>query len=413
MKVTPFEREREEEPMGRIITDGAGPLPATADLVIVGGGIAGAADAFFLGRYGLSPVVLERAPQLGSLTTAQAVACFRAQWDDANYAALVLPSIAFYEAFEVDTGLDGWAIGLRQQGWLFLTAAPDGPAAFGRFVEATRSFGVRDSELLVGDEIRRRFPWVAEHMTAATFRARDGWVSPYEVVHGLARASAAEFFLGTAAFEILVDGGRVTGVRTGQGAIATPRVVVSAGPFARRLAAAAGFDLPVTMVRHHRAMVAPQPEIPADGPMTLDVDTHAYWRPEGGGAFLGMGQDEDGTEPADPVPTDWTFPAVVMDAASRAVPFWSTIADRLTGPEVSLAAGQYTCTADGLPLIGGCDIEGLYFHTGDNGWGIEGGPEAGRRLAAIVAGAEPDDASNPYRLDRPTAAQGAPRTVTY
>ena len=126
-----------------------------------------------------------------------------------------------------------------------------------------------------------------------------------------------------------------------------------------------------------------------------------------------MGQDEDGTEPADPVPTDWTFPAVVMDQASRAVPFWATIIQRLTGSEVSLAAGQYTCTADGLPLIGGCEIEGLHFHTGDNGWGIEAGPEAGRRLAAIVAGTEPDDATNAYRLGRPAAAAGAPRTVTY
>jgi sarcosine oxidase subunit beta len=265
----------------------------------------------------------------------------------------------------------------------------------------------------VGNDIRRRFPWVAERVTAATFRARDGWVSPYEVVHGLARASNAEFRLGTEALEILVVGGRVAGVRTGHGDIATPRVVIAAGPFSRRLAASAGVDLPVTMVRRHRAMVAPQPEIPADGPMTLDVDTHAYWRPEGGGTFLGMGQDEDGTEPVDPVPTDWTFPAVVMDAASRAIPFWSTIADRLTGPEVGLDAGQYTCTADGLPLIGGCEIDGLYFHTGDNGWGIEGGPEAGRRLAAIVAGAAHDDATNPYRLDRPSVADGAPRVVTY
>jgi glycine/D-amino acid oxidase-like deaminating enzyme len=399
--------------MGRIIPGGAGPLPATADVVVIGGGIAGASDAFFLGRHGLSAVVLERASQLGSLTTAQAVACFRAQWDDADHAALVLPSLAFFDAFEVETGLADWSIGLRQQGWLFLTAAADGPAAFARFVEATRSFGVLDSELLVGDEIRRRFPWVAERMTAATFRARDGWVSPYELVHGLARASAAEFRLGTEVLDILVEHGRVSGVRTGRGVIATGRVVVAAGPFSRRLAETAGVDLPVTMVRHHRAMVVPQPEIPADGPMTLDVDTHAYWRPEGGGAFLGMGQDEDCTEPADPVPTDWTFPAVVMDAASRAAPFWSDIADRLTGAEVSLAAGQYTCTADGRPLIGGCAVEGLFFHAGDNGWGIEGGPEAGRRLAAIVAGAAPDDTTNPYRLARPAAAAGAPRTVTY
>ena len=326
----------------------------------------------------------------------------------------MLPSIAFYEAFGAETGLGDWEIGLRQHGWLFLTAADGGPATLGRFVDATRGFGVMDSELLTGDEIRRRFPWVAERMTAGAYRARDSWVSPYEVVHGLARAAAgASVHLGTAAREILVEGNRVTGVRTALGVIATERVVVAAGPYSRRIAATAGIDLPVTMVRHHRAMVAPQPEIPADGPMTLDTDTHAYWRPEGGGAFLGMGQDEPGTDPADPVPTDWTFPAVVMDAASRAVPFWATIADRLTGAEVSLAAGQYTCTADGRPLIGGCGIGGLFFHTGDNGWGIEGGPGAGEHLAGIVAGVTPDDDRNPYRLNRASAAADAARTVTY
>ena len=399
--------------MGRILRRGAEPLPRTADAVVIGGGIAGALDAFFLGGLGRQSLVLERGSQLAGLTTAQAVACFRAQWDEPAYARLVLPSIAFYERFADETGLPGWEIGLRQQGWLFLTASDDGPETMRRFVEATRGFGVDDSESLAGDEVRRRFPWVAERMTAAAYRARDGWVSPHEVAQGLARAADSEVRLGTSVTAILTDGGRVTGVRTDDGEIATRTVVLAGGPFSRRLAATAGLDLPVEMVRHHRAMVTPQPEIPADGPMTLDTDTGAYWRPEGGGAFLGMGQDEPGTEPADPVPTDWTFPAVVMDAASRAVPFWAAIAGRLTADEVNLGAGQYTCTADGLPLLGGTPLEGLYLHTGDNGWGIEGGPGAAMHLAGIIGGSIPDDATNPYRLDRPSLAAGAARTITY
>jgi sarcosine oxidase subunit beta len=358
-------------------------------------------------------VVLERGPQLASLTTAQAVACYRAQWEEPDHAALVIPSVRFYESFADETGLAGWDIGLRPQGWLFLTSAVDGPATFRRFVAASHGFGTTDAELLVGDDIRHRFPWVAERVTAATFRARDGWVSPYEVVRGLLRASGASVHTGVEVTAITSDGSRVTGVETPAGRIATPRVVLAAGPFARRLADTAGIALPVTMLRRHRAMVTPQPEIPAAGPMTLDVDTHAYWRPEGGGAFLGMGLDEPGTEPADPVPTDWTFPAVVMDAASRSVPFWAAIAGRLTASEINLAAGQYTCTADGLPILGASPVEGLYLHSGDNGWGIEGGPEAGRRLAAIVAGDAPDDERNPYRLERPGVAAGAGGTVTY
>ena len=93
--------------------------------------------------------------------------------------------------------------------------------------------------------------------------------------------------------------------------------VLAAGPFSREIAATAGVVLPVEAVRRHRAMVAPRPEIPADGPMTLDVDTHAYWRPEGGGAFLGQGLPEAPSDPALHVPVDWTFPAVVMAAAGR------------------------------------------------------------------------------------------------
>src|SRR3954468_11193392 len=106
----------------------AGALPRSANVVVIGGGIAGASDAFFLARRGLSVVVIERGEQLAGLTTAQSVACFRAQWDEPDYAALVLPSIEFYGAFAERVGLPGWDIGLRRGGWLFATGAEDGCA---------------------------------------------------------------------------------------------------------------------------------------------------------------------------------------------------------------------------------------------------------------------------------------------
>jgi glycine/D-amino acid oxidase-like deaminating enzyme len=160
-------------------------------------------------------------------------------------------------------------------------------------------------------------------------------------------------------------------------------------------------------------MVAPQPEIPADGPMTVDMDTHAYWRPEGGGAFLGDGLPEAPSEPALDVPVDWTFPAVVMDAAGRLVPFWRDLAERLTQAEVSVGAGQYTVTSDGKPVIGAISgVDGLFMHGADNGWGVESAPEAGRRLAAIVAAGR-DTPDNPFRFDRPSIADPLARTITY
>jgi sarcosine oxidase subunit beta len=388
-------------------------LPETADVVVIGGGIAGASDAFFLSRAGLSVVVLERGDQLAGLTTGQSVACFRAQWDEPDHAALVLPSIDFYAAFGERIGLPGWDIGLRRNGWLFISGADDGPAAASAFVAGHRRLGVHDSEYLTGDEARTRFPWLGPDVTAASYRAQDGWVSPYEVTYGFAKASSATFLLRTTATRIVTDGAAVAGVETTTGTIGTRRVVLAAGPFSQGLAETAGVALPVSALRRHRAMVAPRPEIPADGPMTVDMDTHAYWRPEGGGAFLGYGLPEDASEPRLAVPVDWTFPAVAMDAAGRLVPFWRDLAERLTQAEVSVGAGQYTVTSDGRPIIGAAPgIDGLFVHGADNGWGVESAPEAGRRLAAIVVAGR-DGPDNPFRVDRPSSDVAEARTITY
>jgi sarcosine oxidase subunit beta len=398
--------------VGRVITESI-QLPKTADVVIIGGGIAGACDAFFLGRQGVRATVLEARDQLASLTTAQAVACFRAQWDDPRWADLVLPSIAFYENFEQETGLEKWDIGIKHQGWLFLTGADDGPESFEKFVAGCRTMGTTDSEFLEPEALRKRFPWVGPAATAGTYRARDGWLSPYEVTYGLARSAAVDFYCGVHVQRVIQEAGRVHVVETDRGKIESSSVVIAAGPYSARLAASVGIDLPVQMVRRHRAMISPQPEIDPLGPMVVDVDTHAYWRPEGGGAFLGDGLPEPPSEPADHVPVDWTFPATAMNAAARLVPFWATLADRVKRSEITLGAGQYTNTADGLPLICAADqVAGLYFHTGDNGWGIESAPEAGRRLAALVTAGEPS-ADNPYGLDRPSLLEKASRTVTY
>ena len=384
-------------------------LPSTADVVIIGGGIAGAADAFFLARHGLAPVILERRDHLAGLTTSQAVSCFRAQWSTAEHAALVHPSIEFYLRFERETGLPGWSIGLRQQGWLFLTASETGPTEMQSFVADQRNLGVTDSEYLGDSDLHRRFPWIGPAATAGSYRALDGWLSPYEATHGLIRGSGAVVHLGVTAGSVLTSHGRVVGVETNIGRISTDRVVISAGPFSRTLAATAGIDLPVRLLRRHRAHIVDS-AIPHDAPMVVDVDTHVYWRPEGEGAFLGQPQPETDAPPIEAVPTDWTFPAVAMQEAGRLGPFWLDVARRLTRDRVSLGAGQYTCTMDGLPLLGSSPIAGLYFHTADNGWGIESAPEAARIVAEVIVGRLRE---HPYALDRPTIEMAPLRAATY
>lgn len=169
----------------------AADLPATSDAVIIGGGISGLAAAFFLARAGLRPLVVERLPTLAALTTSRSMEAMRAQFVEPENVSLMRESIAFYEHFGERTGLDGYDIGLHQQGYLFLTTRPDGPERFRQRVLSQHALGLTDVEFLSGDEARQRFPYLAAEVTAATFRQRDGWLSAHEAAYGFARASAA------------------------------------------------------------------------------------------------------------------------------------------------------------------------------------------------------------------------------
>lgn len=373
----------------------------SADIVIVGGGINGLASAFFLSRAGLRPLIVERLPALAALTTARSMEAMRAQFVEPENMAMMRESIAFYEQFAERTGLPGYEIGLHQQGYLFLTSSPAGADAFRSRVETQHRLGLTDVELLTGDEVRRRFPFVAEEVVAGTFRQRDGWLSAHEAAFGLARASAARVLLNTAVTGFDWSGSRLTGVQTSRGTIATPAVVVAAGPYSGKVAALAGVDLRLRIIRRHRVTIGQHPLIPQDAPMVIDGDSGAHWRPEKPGAALAWAQaHEPPGEPLDDVPVNPRFVHEVMEAVARLSPFWVDVADSLKRSQVYLSAGQYTVTLDDKPIIGPHPhLTGLFFNTGYSGHGIMGAPGGGRLLADLVTGAL-DDAANPFSFRR-------------
>ncbi len=385
--------------MGTIGVPTGADLPRSADMVIIGGGIIGVATAFWAARAGLSAVCLERRDGLGTLTTAVSEECFRAQFVEPENIRMMLASIAFFEHFAEVTGLADHDLALHQQGYLFVSREDDGPEAMRRRVEWQRKHGLVDVELLSGDEARRRYPFLGPAVTAATYRARDGWLSTHALVHGLARAAkGARFCLRTEATGLSLDGRGVAAVETSRGSIASRVAVLAAGPFAGTVGARLGAELPVTSVRRHKVVITGYPQIPPDAPMTVDDGTGAYWRPEPGGAALGWAQPEPPGEPSEHVATDWTFPAVVLEAVSAACPFWMEIAERLRRDEVFLSAGQYPCTPDGKPIIGRYPpVPGLFLNVGYGGHGVMASPEGGRLLVEVVLERLPDSA-NPFRL---------------
>lgn len=386
----------------RISVPSAGDFPKTADLVIVGGGIVGAATAFHASRAGLRTVVVERRVGLATLTTTRSLEAFRAQFDDPDDVAMMRESIAFYERFAEEVGLPDWDISLHQQGYLFVTQAEDGPARLAQRVAAQRRWGLEDVEDLSGDEARRRFPFLSADVTGAAFRQRDGWLASHEASYGFARGSRAGFLLETEVVGFEQQAGRLAGVVTSRGSIATPSAVISAGPFSGTVAGLAGIEIPFFALRRHRAGIKAHALIPRDAPMTVSLETGAHWRPEGPGAFLGWSRalEESPSPPLEVVPADETFPALAIDAVSRFAPFWEELAATLVRGNVTLEAGQYDMTPDAKPIIGPVGgVEGLFANTGYSGHGVMGAPSGARRVVDLILG-RVRDADNPFSPSR-------------
>lgn len=384
--------------MARITVPHGDELPRSADIVIVGGGIIGCATAFYATEAGFSVVVLERREGLGTLTTAASEECFRAQFDEPENVRMMLESIAVFEHFADVVKVPDCDIHLHQQGYLFLTNGDS--EVLRRRVENQRRIGLLDVEYLPGGEVRRRFPFVGPDVTGATWRAKDGWLSAHEMTSGFAKGSAAFFALRTGATGMRVDAQGVAAVNTARGEIATRCAVIAAGPFAGVVGSWAGVDLPLTNLRRQKVILGEVTGMPTGAPMTIDNDTGVYWRPEVAGAALGWALPEPASEPLEVVPTDWTFPAVVLDGAARLVPFWARVAETLTRDNVFLSAGQYTCTPDNKPMIGPyLPVPGLYFNLGYAGHGIMASPGGSRLLVDLVRDPAANE-ENPFRYER-------------
>jgi sarcosine oxidase, subunit beta len=382
--------------------------PRTAELVVIGGGIVGAATAFYAARAGIRPVLIEARPALCTLTTPVSTGAYRLQFSTEEELRLVEESVALFQNFTEVTGQSRYDAGIRAQGYLWLTTSAERAAEQRELVQRQHGWGVTDVELLSGDEVRRRFPYVAPAVVQARYRAGDGFIDTRAVTMGLAAASEATVVTGCRAEGFEISGGRVRGVRTSLGPIAAERVVIACGPLSGGVAEWGGLRLPIETVRRHKLVMPDVPQVPPGAPMTIDEDTGAHWRPALRGAWLLF--TDPTTRPSDPtdaVPSDPGFAFELLDPASptavaRTAPFWRDVWEQNAAHWI-VQAGQYTMTPDHWPLIGETAVAGLFVNTGYSGHGIMLSPAGSRRLADLLSGrlAPADNVFRPDREPRP------------
>jgi sarcosine oxidase subunit beta len=318
---------------------------------VIGGGVMGAAALHYLVELGCERPVLVERDTLASGSTGHCAGGVRTLFSDELNRAICVESIRRLEAF-------GDELDLKLYGYLFLL---DDDADAARFAgDGARMLAPVDALELV--------PQLdLDGIVAAAFDERAGYVTPDLVVQAYVRRAAgggAHIEQSCSATRILAAGGRVTGVETARGTIATDRVVLAAGVWSPEL-----YDLPVERARRFMFFTEDAPAFPRALPLTIDFGSGFYFHREGAG--LAFGGREQTLEDLAPV-------------AARRLPALEELGVR------SSWFGWYELSPDHNALVGAAaEPAGLVYATGFSGHGFQQGPVVGEHLAQLALGLEP------------------------
>lgn len=375
------------------------------DIVVVGGGIAGAACGHRLARAGADARLIDRADE-GRATDAGAgivsPPTSSRSADDAWF-RLAVEAAARYPALDAElrevVGETGYAAHP-----LLWVALPGEEAAFDRALddlqERADRLGVPDPDAVAQldpDEARDRFPPLGDVTRALVYEdaARvDGRRFAAACREAGERAGLA---VERADVErILVEEGAVAGVIADGTRVDADAVVVAGGAWSGAFADDLGVSLPVEPMRgqiaHLDAGRGGSAPATADWPILTTTD-HGYIVPWPEGHVVAGSTYEEGSGFV-PYP-DVAGVRTVLERAERAAPGLADAAFE------EIRVGLRPATPDGRPVVGGVPgVDGAYVATGFGPTGLTIGPYAGEVAADLALGRDPDVALDRFGVGR-------------
>jgi sarcosine oxidase subunit beta len=376
------------------------------DVVIVGGGISGAAAAYELARAGASVTLVERG-ELASMASGWTLAGVRQSGRHPSELPLAQAAVRRWKVLGEELGAD---LEYRQDGNLRLARTPEEVLLIARLVDEQRHLGL-DLEFLPDRQaVRAIAPALSDAVLAASFCATDGHANPTAAVHAFAAAArrhGAVIRTGTEVTGLSLRGARVQGVQTADGALAADVVVLAAGVYSDRLCKLAQLTLPLTVA--HVAVVQTIPLPPLIRQVLGVANADFAGRQEVGGRMRMTG---------DSFP--WRWPRGPLGADDVQPPAWAVrvALDRATAVLPALAeakvarvwGGLLDITPDGLPVIERApEMEGLIIAAGFSGHGFCLGPITGQLICELITKRTPSLSLDAFRRARFTDPVGAAR----
>jgi sarcosine oxidase subunit beta len=320
-------------------------VPSSADAVVVGGGTIGAWTAWFLKRSGLGEVVLLERDTLGHGASSRAAGMVRAQGGTETAVRLGMFSRDFYAGQQDLLGIDS---GFVPQGYFMpCFTEPEVAQAHDR-IGMQRSIGL-DVRWVEPVEVDAMNPAMAPGLTlGSSYDASDGYLDPPRNVLAYTAAvlgAGVGVYERTAFTGLVGKSGRVAGVRTSAGDVATPRVVLTGGPTLAAVGSAAGVRIPTFGARHQVVVTEAHPDFaPERLPMVFDLKSGIYWRPCEGGVLWGMSNPDE--EPGEATEFDAVYFETMRARVATLLPTTGKVGLRKTW------AATIDFTPDHLPILG-------------------------------------------------------------
>jgi D-arginine dehydrogenase len=348
------------------------------EVIIIGGGIAGASLAYFLAEREMTDVLLlEREGQPAYHSTGRSAASV-VEWDPIpTLQALKAQGAAFLR--HPPAGFSEHSL-LLPTGILVTFQEPLWSAV--REIGPTVATGTA-LQLLSPSEVLDRLPVLApEYIDGGVFLPEDGRVDVHELLWSYLRSATrrgVQYRWGVEVRGIHVERGRCRSVVTGGGEIEARWVVNAAGAWAAKVGALAG-AAPIALIPHRRTIVtiaAPDDLDVRAWPLVENESQHLYFAPESGG-FLVCPMDEEPMEPCDA----WPDERVVAEAIDR----FSRLAPRLAPKTIRRKwAGLRTFAPDRVLVVGADPlVQGFFWLAGQGGYGIETSGAVGAIAADLL-----------------------------
>ncbi|MBO0774796.1 MAG: FAD-dependent oxidoreductase [Actinobacteria bacterium] len=372
------------------------PVKSSYDVVIIGGGVHGLAAAYYLAaNHGITDVAVLEKGYIGAGGSGRNTAILRSNYLTPEGVRFYDRSVKLYQRLATDLDFN---VMFSRRGHLTLAHSDSSLRTMRWRAEVNKAEGV-DSEVIGPAEVKRLVPFLDVTAAArypvlgALYHPPGGIIRHDAVVWGYARAAAARGVHIHQHLEVTgidVDGGRVRGVRTPQGAIATGTVLNATAGWSTLVAGLAGVKLPVTTYPLQAAVT--EPVKPFLSTVIVSGSLHVYVSQTDRGELV-FGASVD------------PFTSYSMRGSLE---FIEGLAAHVLELMPALAkvrllrqwAGLCDMTPDFSPIMGTTPVAGFLVDVGWGTYGFKAGPVSGEAMAQCIAAGRPPDIIAAFSLER-------------